>query len=184
MTDIHVTVKFRNAALLRAIKKSGAKSVSQFCKKYNLAHSAVGELILLKASPLLKNGEWNKTAWDLSSALHCEPDDIFPTAATRRILVKREYSFEADSENLLTQGEMKALPVGVVKKLDNALNCLTPRQRDIVERRASGETYAEIGAVYNRSGARIRGIELKALRLLSHPARGLSRTMIEDVQSS
>ena len=36
MSDIHVTVKFRNAALLRAIKKSGASSVSEFCKKYNL----------------------------------------------------------------------------------------------------------------------------------------------------
>ena len=185
VTDIHVTVKFKNAALLRSIKKTGAVSVFQFCKKYQLSASSVGELLALKRSPLLNGGDWTKLAWDLSSALHCEPDDIFPTAATRRIVVKREYSFEADSENILTQGEMKAPHVGVAKKIQLALSKLTDRERDVINRRIfNDETLEEIGGSQGVEKERIRQIEVKAFKKLSHPARGLSREMIEDVESS
>lgn len=184
MSDIHVTVKFRNAALIRAIKKSGARSVAQFCEKYNLAQTIVGQLILLKKSPLLKDGEWTKTAWDLSSALHCEPDDIFPTAATRRILVKREYSFEADSENLLTQGEMKTPAVGVVKKIKSAMSRLTEAEKQVLNYRMSTDkTYEEIGLLRCVGRERIRQIEARGIRKLRHPLCGLKKEMIEDVEN-
>lgn len=48
---------------------------------------------------------------------------------------------------------------------------LTDNEYDVLLRRSQGQTFASIGAVYERTGARIRDIEQKALRKMRHPAR-------------
>jgi RNA polymerase primary sigma factor len=60
--------------------------------------------------------------------------------------------------------------------IDLVLNSLTPRERDVIEKRfglRDGEekTLEQVGVIFNVTRERIRQIEAKALRKLRHPSR-------------
>ena len=71
----------------------------------------------------------------------------------------------------------EAVSVMILKEqLEDVLNSLTPREKDVLKLRYGLEdgrerTLEEVGKIFNVTRERIRQIEAKALRKLRHPAR-------------
>jgi RNA polymerase sigma factor (sigma-70 family) len=78
MKEYRVQVTVKNNLLLNAIEKAGYKSISDFCKSAELPNkSEVGNLINLKSSPVLKNGELSALAKKILDFLCALPEDLW-----------------------------------------------------------------------------------------------------------
>ena len=58
--EFRIETKIKNNLIYQKIIDLGFNSVSEFCRKYKLNQSTLGELINLKKSALDKNGNFSK----------------------------------------------------------------------------------------------------------------------------
>jgi lambda repressor-like predicted transcriptional regulator len=176
--DFHVTVRVKNARLLRRMRAAGFSSAMSFAKVCGIQPTLLGELLAMKRSPLLKTNEWSHAAYSISAALHCEPEEIWPEHIARLKARDGSVSFEASLDEvqaLTTPSPEHAVDTVGLQKL---LSRLDPRERMIVEARYGiggiGEaTYEELRGDLNRSVERIRQIEAKAIRKMSRLVKPL-----------
>ena len=175
-----VKISIRNGLILRRMKELGIKTQTELAKQSGLAPSIVGMLIGLKKRPINKiTGEWIDTAYALSSALRLEPEELWTEAQSNMALRNNTREINMDEEQvkqLATDGGVERLVLQNerVKALTKGLNTLSPREEYVIRRRFFDED--DLGAVAEGIGAspeRVRQIEAKALRKLSHPSRGL-----------
>lgn len=172
MNDYRVTVKVRNANLLRCIERAGFPSVPKFCEAAGVSYAAVNDLVNMAASPLLLDGSIRPVVMRVIEFAKCSLGDAFADCQIEAIETnrsERDVSAEQvwalmgcdsqDPSELIEFGEM-------AEAVNRALEVFRPKHREIVEARAEGKTYAEIASRYGLSVERVRQIDMAAHRRL------------------
>jgi len=181
--DFHLTIKVRNARMLRLMQKNGFKNASALARATLLQPSIIGGLLTMRVSPMRVNGDWARCAYTVSSALRCEPEDIWPAHLARMKAKFSSVSFEVGIEQLERMKEPPQLSHVSGKELRDVLDKhLTPLEAQIVKMRfgldgpelTQWEAAKEIGTY---SVQRIGQIEAKALRRLKSPR--VARVLLE-----
>lgn len=173
--DFHITVKVRNARLVRRMRECGFTSAGALARASGQSPKQICDLLLMKKKPVLQSGDWSTAAYAVSAALKRDPEDLWPAHIAALQARQGVVSFEAtmdDVQCLTTPSAERALGGAGLR---NLLSVLTPRQRHVVEQRyglAGGEaTLEDLSKEQGASRERIRQIEAKALRLLATKAK-------------
>ena len=117
--DFQVRITVKNNRILAAMRNCGIKTISELAKLSSTANTVVGNLILFKASPLA-HGDWKNVAFNVSSALHCEPEDLWPDHIKLIKSNKTAVILELDSDEvqrLSAPSKMKIDSRGIEKLL-------------------------------------------------------------------
>lgn len=171
-SDFIVQIKVKNGRLLRAIRATGFKSTAAFCRANGLDVNIVSAFLTMKKSPLRSSSdEWLRAAYDLSAALHMEPEELWPAHMQRMTTKKNTVELDAtmDQAAVLTA---RTVP-GLRGDLEKAMSHLTVREQDIIKRRFGlgqpEQTLAAVGDVHGICKDRVRQIEYTAMRKLRRP---------------
>ena len=196
MSDVRLQIKIKSSRIMRAMEVAGIYSVAELCRIMGMPNSQgpVGKLVNMKCSPLSKTGTWRTIALALATALHKEPDDLWPEYLRRVELKSNEVRVD------MTMDEFQKLasnPNHLLRDMtvQEALAQLPARERQVLELRfglnGNGEhTMAEVAKLLTRQNGRkeplvpgrIGQIEAKALRRLrSLNYRGFIDLSREDI---
>jgi hypothetical protein len=174
-SDYQITVKVRNARILRLMRERGFTTFNALAKAAGVGATLLGEIINLKETPIdARTGEYRAPVWRIADVLFCHPDDMF-TDKQREGFRPKELVIEVteaevetqlaalevrakDPEKLMIeQNDTKSVIYRALKHV-----ALTPRQRKVLIMRfdldGKGErTFDEIAAKYGvtREMARI-----------------------------
>ena len=183
-----VKISIRNGLILRRMKELGIKSQMALVKLSGLGVHEVNSLICMRRAPKNKiTGEWLDDAYTLSSALRLEPEELWTEAQSNMALRNNTREINMDEEQvkqLATDGgvEQLVLQNERVKALSKSLITLSPREEYVIRRRFfDDDELADVAQGIGASPERVRQIEAKALRKLSHPSRGLKNYVEGDV---
>lgn len=183
MDEYNVQIKIRNGKFLKKIKEKGIESISELSEileeKYGKKAGLLTELyyfVSLKKSPLDRYGMYSKTCVMLCDFFQCIPEDIF-TADQLEGIVHEKNSFEMNVDAARIHGIQNQNPESFIEKkeIHKLLNALTEREQKIINLRfgIDGDvplSLHELAPILGISVERIRQIEAKALRKLSHPS--------------
>ena len=194
MKDLRNELRFKNAALLRAIEEqfqhltlaaynSNPGLLVKVATLIGVPYSRLSQLVNLKLSPWRKDGSFKRGALEIAEALGRDPIEIFPPAVySGRFASAR--STEVESQAFLPLCHKDAFLLSscedhtqeVQESIDAVMKTLKPREEKILNMRFGRNGYEpmtlqEIGGQMNLSKDRIRQIEAKALRKLCHPSR-------------
>lgn len=183
--DIRLEIRARNARVLRAMKAAGFDTVAALCRAMPGSPVArrqglVGQIINFKQPPTTKRGRpehWRKLAVEIATALHFEPEQLWPEYMQRVQVDDNVVIVDVSAE------EMAALaaPPDVERLLieheqvQRLLDHLKPQQRAVIELRyglnGNGEhTLRQIAEVMNLGPPeRVRQLEYSAMRRMRHP---------------
>ena len=200
---VRVELKFKNARLYHAICDAAYKDknyhasytqgrVSEFCRFYGVPYGMVGQLLLLRLSPILKQprNTYRPLCVTLSNILNIDCATLFPQALYAQSW-PTSFSADVPLATFVGLGAAKrlTLPPSSFEAVANrelrelmtaAVATLTPRETLVITQRfgldGQGErTLEEVAQVYAVCRERIRQVEAKAMRKLRHPSR--SRTL-------
>ena len=182
MGDYRVTVKVRNAKLLRAINNAGYSSIPKFCADAGVAYVQVNALINMVESPLTQKFEIRKVVNDIMDFL-CEPFDalfsesqceaLVSNKSERDVSAELAFSFIANRATIdpmeLLEGEDRSLIV------DDLLKCLVPREENVI-RKSFGigcdkKTLKTISDDLDVTRERVRHIEAGAIGKMREKGR-------------
>lgn len=187
--DYRVTLKVRNANLLRAIESVGETPGAIFAEKAGIPYGRLNDLIGCKISPLKSDGEYRSGVISLCEYLNKMPSELFSPEQLEPLETNR-------AEIELTVEQCLSIPRNIdpLQEIENtgaiyaALENLTKRERTVIEMRfgldGPEQTYDEIGKEFDVTRERIRQIEDKALRKLRHPNNTRIITGREDEDGS
>ena len=177
--DYEVTVKVRNGRIKAAMRKAGYATVAELSRNMGLCKdycSLIG-IINMKVSPRdTRTGEWKPIIYDLSSALHCEPEDLF-TARQMAGFTKTSFTVELSEAAAVAIGGPTPEDVVFRHELEKmALDSLRPRESTALIQRfgldGQGERKlkeVEIKGAYGSvSAERVRQIERRAVRRMAY----------------
>lgn len=189
MSDYAVKVTIRNGRILARIRAAGFQSVAKFAKKHGLPYTSLMQLLGMRRAPMWR-GDWLPIVYDVSSALHCEPEEMFTDLQRTAALKKNsfetsmsEHEFvalasEATPERQVEQTQMQRLLHDGMKKLTEreakvvalrfGLNGDPPKTCAEIAKITDTEISTGAGNYRGLSGVRIQQIEAKALRKLRH----------------
>jgi transcriptional regulator with XRE-family HTH domain len=183
MSDFSIQIKVRNGRLLRAIRQKYGSS-AELCRKCGVGQTILSRYLIMKESPILMNGDWKESAFDVSSALGMEPEEIWPDYMRQIALRKSTVELDASVDQIaaLASGEGDlAIKLAAMKIIDT--HRLRPRYRKILKMRVMDNmTLEETGKIEGVSRDRIRQIEIKSLNTLRHPASrsGINRNILDN----
>jgi transcriptional regulator with XRE-family HTH domain len=183
MSDFNIQIKVRNGRLLRAIRQKYGSS-AELCRKCEISPTIVSRYLIMKESPILQNGEWKESAFDVSSAVGLEPEEIWPDYMRQIALRKSTVELDASVDQIvaLSNGDGQlAIKLAAMKIIDT--HRIMPRYREVLKMRVmDGLTLEEAGKVVGVTRERIRQMECKAMRELRHPAsmKGVNRNILDD----
>jgi len=182
MSDYRVTVKVRNARLLRAINNAGFTSVKKFSEQAGVTYMSVCELINMTASPLRKDGGIRIVADSIMDFL-CEPFDALFTpeqcnalstnkserdvSAEQVFAIMSSASDDNDPLSLICESERR----GIVENMCEEV--LSKNAVEVIKERFGfdddARTLDDVGAKRDVTRERIRQIEVKSIsRLREH----------------
>lgn len=176
MSDFNIQIKVRNGRLLRAIR-ARYKSSADMCRKCNISVTGLSAYLVMKENPVSVSGDWKQSAYDISSAVGLEPEEIWPAYMRQVSMKTNTVSLDMTLDQvgeLIESGENSlSIRLSAMKLLNS--DCLTDRYRRILEKRLlEDKTLGEVAKEENVSAARIRQIEVKSLRAI-HRASSLHR---------
>ena len=155
--DIRLKISTRNARVLRRIERTGL-SIKKFCDQYQLSYSEVINLLGFKKAPINQKGDWRPICYFISSALRCEPEELWPE--WMRHIEKRRGTMQIDvavPETVLLDERVLDLP--------KMLEYVPPRTREMLQRHIGlGEPLEDIGKDHHVSRDRVRQICAKGIR--------------------
>lgn len=173
--DYRVTVKVRNANLLRAIEAIGEEPGHILAKKIGASYHTLNKLVNMAISPVDKDGEYKPWVLRLCELLNKMPCEIF-SEEQHEAFDTNKASFDAsldDVKRIATNASPERLLMGQdARSMLHALmnDVLTARERNVLDMRfgltGPVHTLDETGAAENVSRERLRQIEAKALRKL------------------
>lgn len=182
MSDIRLQIKIKSSRIMRAMEKVGIYTVAELARAMETPkqQTALGKIVNMKASPLLKDGGWRPVSLNLATALHCEPDDLWPEYLRYVELQSNEVSVDMTMDQF---EDLASNPNHLLRSMAvrEAIAQLPDRLRNVMELRyglnGNGEhTLREIGAlIKTRSGK--RAISVTMVQILERRALGLLREM-------
>ena len=174
MSDFAVKITVRNNRILKAIRALGYESVAKFCQENGIKYQNTIDALGFKCR-VTAFGEWNEFAYNLSSALHCEPEELWPEHMKHLKTKKNAVEFSTDEAGVraLAAPTEKSINAADVHKL---LASIPSREGHAVALAfgiidGKKHTGDEIGAVLGVCGARASQLVNKGLRLMKHPSR-------------
>lgn len=197
LSDYSVEIRVRNARILGLMRRAGLASVSALSRKSGVTVSSIYALVNLRVTPIDKfTGGYRDQIWRLADAMYCHPDDMFTDRQRTTFMAHNRRCVEmaeADVEQRLAALERLApddhvLQIEQRAVVDEAmLSLLSPRSRRVIELRygiggGEGLTYGQISEIIGVTRERVRQIEMRALRRLQRPLRGLAEQMFPDVR--
>lgn len=169
MSDFLLEVRVKNNRIIRRIQSRGFTNIAEFCRANMVSETLLRELVSFKISPRRNDGEWRDVVYDLSSALHCEPEELFSERQLEMIADKNISRIEMDEAALNSAIDNKLA-------LQKLIPCLTPREERVIRMRFYDKmTLNEVGDELGVCGQRIRDIEGKAMRRLKIRASKLKK---------
>jgi RNA polymerase sigma factor (sigma-70 family) len=180
MTDFAVKISVRNARLLRAMKAAGYATQTELARAMNRHITHLNALFTFRTSPLLANGDWSDLAWDISSMLRVEPEELWPEQL-KNVRMSRN-----SREVLMSSDEVRAIAAPCNMEVDRValgklIGTLPPRQKNVIEARfgladGSEATLEDLAKEQGVTRERIRQHEMKAIRTMQKQA--ISKKMI------
>jgi hypothetical protein len=176
MSDFNIQIKVRNGRLLRAIR-ARYKSSADMCRKCNISVTSLSAYLVMKENPVSVSGDWKQSAYDISSAVGLEPEEIWPAYMRQVSMKTNTVSLDMTLDQvgeLIESGENSlSIRLSAMKLLNS--DCLTDRYRRILEKRLfEDKTLSEVAKEENVSVERIRQMEVKSLRAI-HRASSIHR---------
>jgi transcriptional regulator with XRE-family HTH domain len=177
--DFSVRITVRNGRLLAAIRAKYGTSANM-ARLTGVSQSAVAALLTLRRSPIGKNGDWAKIAYDISSALHMEPEAIWP-AHIARIKINRN-----EAELDMSMGDLQDLIATeqygpAMKALSRWAKHVRPRAMQALVMQSNGATLEDIGSALNVTRERARQLAINAQRTIVKVALRDGVTSVQDV---
>lgn len=180
MADYEVTIRVRNARMLRKMKECGIANAAELSRVSGASYSLVVHLLNLKISALRVSGELRPVVNQVCEVLRCLPEDIIPAKHFESALRKNSATFDAtleDVESLVSYMKPAALPDKGIEvaeahaSVGEAISLLSEREQKIISLRFGldgdePKSLTEIGEIFGVTRNRIRQIEAKALRTL------------------
>jgi RNA polymerase sigma factor (sigma-70 family) len=179
MSDYRVTVKVRNANLLRAIENCGYEPGQKFSRAVGVAYGTINDLLNMRISPFLADGSIRPAVDKLINFLCVPFDELFSSEQCEAMATnKSEVEMRAEEIYLLYRGQPdhsveRYYDRGVIEKAitKSISSRLTPREENVIRARfgldGRSETLEEVGKRFGVNRERIRQIEAKALRKLA-----------------
>ena len=186
MKDYVLEIKVKNNYMKTKMRERGIDTAAELARRTGLTQPAVSVLLTLKVSALTKRGKWRQSLLKVAEYFNCLPEELVPpqhleeslsrnttTLEVSRVDLKKIASWAmqdkavVDPLLLLAQGE-------AVEGVQNALGHLKPRERHVITMRfgLDDEPPATLDEVAESMGVtreRIRQIEAKGIRRLTHP---------------
>ena len=174
MTDYNISIKVRNAPLLKAIKKAGYKTVDEFIKFNKLPSASFYRYLYLQTAPYdAEKGEFKKNALDIAEILGCTVWDIFPLHHIEIPLENSESEIEVSLDDIRNLADLltpEQIFIAFERKtiIQESMALLNDREREIIEARYKyGLLYTEIAQDLGISNTRVCQIERKAFEKMT-----------------
>lgn len=186
MSDLAIEFRVKNGRLKRAILATGVSSYAEFCRKYGFAQKVVSALLGMRQSAWSnQKGDWKDIAYDISAAVHREPEELWPVEMRTVALKINAGEFGMTLEEATTLGA-SAMRSHAIKAL---AHCLTPREMKAVTAIAKGQTLDEAAKGLGENGENItreraRQIYLKGVRRMREEARKRGLKISDVIQES
>lgn len=173
--DFRVSVKIRNANLLRAIERAGFTPGAKLAEASGVSYIQINDLLNMTVSPLTHKGQVRGYVDRLLMFLGVSFDEAFSDAQREALETnrsERDVSAEQVFAMMASDGVDDPLESLIAREqggeIFNALASLTPRKRDVLSKRfgmgCREMTLQQIGDSLDLSAGRVRQIELKAIR--------------------
>lgn len=185
--DYLITMTVKNNRLLQMMKKRGLNTIRQLSDASGTSYATLCKVANLKITVYNARFEMRPVYQKLCSYFGCTPEDVISENHFYEALKENKKQIEVDAfeMEMLTSTPQDPHLLLENKKaaeaINEALGFLTPREKKVIERRfglngRSEETLQEVAmdcGVWGKqvTSARIREIEMRALRKLTHPAR-------------
>lgn len=185
MSDYEITIKVRNARIVRAMRAAGMKTQADLARAANVGHTRVGKILAVKLPAYRKNAQWRSDVLRIADALGVMPDELFTERQAQGGLknVTREIG-EGDLDQIAALSGFQAIapPDEMVlaaetrRMIEKSVAKLSPRLADVIRRRFGlppyerDHTLEEIATALGITRERVRQMEAKALRQLRHPS--------------
>jgi lambda repressor-like predicted transcriptional regulator len=175
MTDFIVKVSVKNGRLLRAIRKKYGTS-AEMSRASGVSQQVLSGFLTMRFSPLTVCGEWSKAAFDVSSALHMEPEDIWPAHIAKLKLRRNEAEMDVNMDDLqdLLSGATARKAIAKWSK------GVSPRHMRSLLMMADGATLEDAGKSIGVSKERLRQMAMTAARKIRSNAKRDKCESVED----
>lgn len=166
MSDYAVKVTVRNGRILRRMREMGIKSQTELARIAGISITQVNAIVAIRRPGKRSDGDWSSDVWAISSALDCEPEELFTDSQAHGSLQKNSKEIEMAEPEVARlfcadNSQENVLIAGTVQRL---LECVSDRAKRIMLERSNGATFQEIAEEEGISPARVGQIESKALR--------------------
>jgi len=157
--DFELRILVRNNRILKAMKAAGIPTVAELARRTGLSLQTAYLASTFKITPITKAkpekaSQWKDWAFAISSALHVEPEDLWPKYI-RYLRSAGGRIYEMDAEEIRTIEAPKKTTVDRVA-LYGLLEKLPDRNREVLERLLKeGERPEEIGVGFGVNGQNI-----------------------------
>lgn len=162
--DYSVKVTVRNGRILSRMRARGIESLSELARQAGISYSKLWAIVALRERPIGARGAWVAGIENVAGVLGCDVEDLFTDAQRENVVERNSAEVYMDEPDVmaLTSGDPERA-YWIKSEAQRLLGAIkSPRQRDIVERRLSGETLQEIADSMGRSKERVRSLEAKA----------------------
>lgn len=140
--DFSVRITVRNGRLLSAIRAKYG-SASNMSRLTGISVQQISALLTMRQSPLNKNGEWSLPAYDISSALLTEPEQLWPAHVARIRILRNEAEIDMNLDDV--QDMLAPDNYGpAMKALARWAKHVSPRHMRALVMQSSGATLDEI----------------------------------------
>jgi len=177
--DFSVRITVRNGRLLSAIRATYG-TTANMARMTGVSQSAVAALLTLKQSPVLKSGEWSQAAYDISSALHMEPEAIWPAHIARIKINRNEAEMDMSMDDL--QDMLAPDKYGpAMKALSRWAHKVDPKDMRALVMHSSGATFDDMGKSLGVTRERARQRIERARRKITEAAYRDGVKSVKDV---
>jgi DNA-directed RNA polymerase sigma subunit (sigma70/sigma32) len=174
VSDYRLSMKVRNANLLRRIEQAGYKSGGKFAQAAGLVAAEYYQLVSLKLSPMNNEGEWRPCVLRLAEFLKCSPMDLF--SVEQYVALEKntaEVDLSSDDIQSILYSRNQAPELGlergeVLNAIGAALDRLDTRHANVLRLRfgidCEPRTLDQIAESLGVCRERVRQMEAKGLR--------------------
>ena len=142
--DFAVKISVKNNRMLRAMRAAGYKTSTSLAAAVGTGPVMISEYLLFKRKPYSTiRGDWTELAYRISSALHVEPEDIWPQHIRNVKMKRHSVEIELDSDEVKTLSSNIKETINK-QEFNKLFHVLSPREQVMIDRYMRGETPEEL----------------------------------------